>query len=107
MDFSEYLNKLKRALKSLSKIFHANLYSNWVLLILIFVIINVFLISGSILEFLSISSDENLLSEENTATGLNTINRSGLDRALSDFELRNENYKDLKRNRPYFVDPSF
>jgi len=102
----KYLDKIPRYLLKFRNILSINPYNNWFLLVLVFVIINIFFLTGSILKFYNIGSDEALLSDDSGAVGALTINRESLKEVLFDFETRRENFNDLKRNRPRFPDPS-
>jgi regulatory protein YycI of two-component signal transduction system YycFG len=104
--FRKYFDTIKKSLKKLSLFFKIDLRTNWAMLITVFIIINLVLLSGQILQFYRINSDEILLSESAKQDNMNTINRTALNNIVSRFEIKDENYKSLKRNRPQFYDPS-
>ena len=102
----KYLDKTSRYLLKFRNILSINPYNNWFLLVLVFVIINIFSLTGSLLKFYNIGSDEALLSDDFGAVGALTINRKSLKEVFFDFETRRENFNNLKSNRSRFPDPS-
>jgi len=107
-DFDKYLNLIKlRKLFSWLKVFiKIDPYGNWTSVLFIFLIINIIFATYLSLEFLKISSDNILTSEEEMDFRSDTINRSSLEKIISVFETKNINYEDLKNNRIHFIDPS-
>jgi len=102
-----HLNKILNPAKGVFKsIFKIDPHNNWILLVIVFIILNVFFLSKNTLEFYEIGSDKSFLSEGSTKVNLSTINRSNLEDVLFEFETKKVNLDSLKVNRPIFSDPS-
>ena len=102
----KYLDKISHYLLKVRNIFSINPHNNWFSLVLVFVIINIFTLTGSILKFYNIGSDEALFYDDSGDVSALTINRESLKGVVFDFETRRENFSNLKSNRPRFPDPS-
>jgi hypothetical protein len=107
-NLKKYLNKSLELFRILGfkKIIKINPKNNWILVIIIFLIINILLISDKIFQLYRPDSNETLLTKDFNEEVVDTIDHKGLNETISRFELRNENYKSLKANRPRFSDPS-
>jgi len=103
-NYLKKINSLPRKM-ALPK-FNLEPYSNWLLIVMVFALLNLILLSFSFTRYYEISSDEALLAKTELSEEMRTLNRSKLQSVIVEFNIKRENYQSLKKNRPDFIDPS-
>ncbi|PIP86650.1 hypothetical protein COV42_00165 [Candidatus Campbellbacteria bacterium CG11_big_fil_rev_8_21_14_0_20_44_21] len=102
----ESFQKIKIFLGKLNFLIRLDSDINWVSLVILFLIINIFFLSYAVASFYNVSSDEAVLVEKTPRSPSNTLNRGALEDVLSLLRLRKENYRSLLESDFRFVDPS-
>lgn len=108
------MNKLKKYIK---KTFYRNDFSglsvfgrgqqfDWEILLTIFLLVMIAAVSFNVYVFLGVRAGDIFKDDYKALVHNDTIDRDTLDRIIKDFGTRAENLKNLRAQKPVFVDPS-
>lgn len=109
MDLGEIKLLTKKYLTSLGvwrKHMHSKIYRHWEIMLLTFIVINIFQLGFSLYIFLQINEGGIFLVEQNQEVRIDTIDRTVLQELLSSFEIKDVLFEERSIHPPRLSDPS-
>lgn len=109
MDIEKIKQILKRYIHLLEfgkKNSHSRIYYHWEIILIIFIVLNLLLLSFSLYIFLQINEGGIFLVRQNKEVRIGTIDRGALQELLTSFEIRDTLFKDRTTSYSNLQNPS-